>query len=71
MEPPLEPDVSDLAAAPGVPAQRRAAEPPRLIDQEQDKLERVREADKSSSAARGESDRRVAGVESSAEATVG
>jgi hypothetical protein len=35
----LEPDVLELTAVAGVPAQRRPAEPPRFIDQEEDDLE--------------------------------
>ena len=41
----LEPDVADLVAVAGVPAQGRAPEAAGVFDQEQDELERVREAD--------------------------
>lgn len=41
----LEPDVRDLAAIAGVPAEGGAAEPSRVVDQEQDELERVGEDD--------------------------
>jgi hypothetical protein len=54
-----------------VPAERRPPEPPGLIDQEKDDLEGVREADVVEFCRCGEGDRRIAGVESSAEATVG
>ena len=41
----LEPDVGNVAAVAGVPAQRRPSEPLRVVDQEEDELEGVREAD--------------------------
>jgi hypothetical protein len=41
----LEPHVRDLAAVAGVPAKRSPPEPPRIVDQEQDELEGVGEAD--------------------------
>jgi hypothetical protein len=41
----LKADVRDLAAVPSVPAKRRPAESPTIVDQEQDELKRVREAD--------------------------
>jgi len=66
----LKPDVRELAAVTGVPSQGRPPEPPRLVDQEEDDLEGVREADKVELGG-GEGDRRVAGIERPAEATVG
>ena len=41
----LESHVRHLAAAAGVPTQRSPPKPFRVIDQEEDELERVREAD--------------------------
>ena len=41
----LESNVLNLAAVPRVPSQRRPPEPPGLIDQQEDDLEGVREAD--------------------------
>jgi hypothetical protein len=41
----LELHVRHLGAVAGMPTQGRAAETPGVVDQEQDKLERVREAD--------------------------
>jgi hypothetical protein len=41
----LEPHIRNLGAVAGVPAKRRPAELSRVVDQEQDELERVREVD--------------------------
>ena len=41
----LEPNVRHLAAIASMPAKRRPPEPPGVVDQQQDELERVREAD--------------------------
>ena len=41
----LEPDVWNLGAVAGVPAKRRPSGPSGAVDQEQDELERVGEAD--------------------------
>ena len=43
----LEPDIRNLGAVAGVPAQRRAAEPSRVIDYQEDELERLGKADES------------------------
>jgi hypothetical protein len=40
----LESHVGHIGAVAGMPAERRPPEPPRLIDQEQNELERVRQA---------------------------
>ena len=58
----LKPDGSDLAAVPRVPAQGRSPELARLIDQEQDELECVRQTDKIQLGRRREGDRRVPSV---------
>ena len=48
----LEPDIRNLGAVAGVPAQRRPLEPGGLrFEQDQDELQRVREADVRESAA--------------------
>jgi hypothetical protein len=67
----LKPDVRDLSAVAGVPAKRGPPEPPRLVDQEEDELERVREAHKVKLGSGGECDRRVAAIQRAAEAAVG
>ena len=67
----LEPDVADLVAVTGVPAERRAPEAAGIVDQEQDELERVREADEVELGRRGERQRRVPRVERPAELCVG
>jgi hypothetical protein len=41
----LKPNVRNLGAVGGVLAQRRSPEPSWVVDQEQDELERIREAD--------------------------
>jgi len=66
----LETDVGELAAVPRVPAQRRAAEPSRIVDQEEDELERVREADIVQLSGRGERVRWVPAVERAAVAGI-
>jgi hypothetical protein len=40
----LKANIGDLAAVTGVPTKRGSAESPGIVDQEQDELERVREA---------------------------
>ena len=67
----LEPNVRNLGAVAGVPAQRRPPEPLGVVDQEEDELEGVREADEVELGGRGERDRWVAAVERAAEAAVG
>ena len=67
----LEPDVRNLSAIAGVPAQRRPPEPSRVVDQEQDELEGVWEADEVELSGRSQGNRWVAGVEGAAEAAVG
>ena len=47
----LEPNVRDLGAVARVPPQPRAPEPPRIVHQQEDELERVRKLTKSSSVA--------------------
>ena len=60
----LESHIWNVGAVAGVPAQRRPAEPPWLVDQEEHELERVREADEVKLRRGGE--RTVAFCESSA-----
>lgn len=61
-----------LIAIAGVPAKRRAVEPVRLrVEEQQDELERVRQADVIQFRGRRERGRRVAGVERAANAAVG
>ena len=67
----LEADVWNLGAIAGVPAERRPPEPPRVVDQEEDELECVGEADKVELGRRRERHCRIAGVEGAAEAGVG
>ena len=67
----LEPNVRNLGAVAGVPAERRPPEPPRVVDQEQDELERVRKADEVELGRRRERHGRVLRVEGAAEAGVG
>ena len=55
----------------GVPAQRRPPEPSRIVDQEENKLERVRQAHDIELGCRGERNGRVPRVERAAEAGVG
>jgi hypothetical protein len=63
---------AELVAVPGMPAERRTAEPVGLgIEEQQDELESVRQAHVVQIGRRGEGDRGVAGVERAAEATVG
>jgi len=66
----LKPDVRQVAAVAGMPLERRPAKPLRVVDQEQHEFEGVGKADVVELGSRGEGDHRVAGVESSAEATV-
>lgn len=67
----LESNVLNLAAVPRVPAQRRPPEPTGLIDQHEDDVEGVGEADVIELCGRRESDRGVAGVERAAKPAVG
>jgi hypothetical protein len=67
----LEPDVRNLGALAGVPAERCPPEPSRVVDQEEDELERVGEADEVELGRCGERHGRVVGVEGAAEAGVG
>jgi hypothetical protein len=67
----LKPEIGQVAAVAGMTAQRRPPELARIVDKEEDELEGVREADIVKLCGRGEGNRRVAGVESSAEAAVG
>ena len=67
----LEPDIRDLGAVAGVPAKRRPLEPSRVVDQEEDEFQRVREADEVELGCRRQSHRRVPRVEGAAEAGVG
>ncbi len=67
----LEPDVRHLGAVAGVPAKRSAPEPLRVVDQEEDEFERVREADEVELGRCGERHGRVLRVEGAAEAGVG
>jgi hypothetical protein len=68
----IEVDVADLLAVPAVPAQRRPLEPGGLrLEQDQEELHRVSEADVCEVSCGGERDRGVAAVERSAEAGVG
>ena len=67
----LEPDVADLVAVAGVPAERRAPEAAGVFDEEQDELERVREADEVELRRGGERQGGVARVERAAELCVG
>ena len=53
----LEPNVLDLGAVAGMPAQRRPPKPPRIVDQEQNELEGVRKADEVELGCGGERDR--------------
>jgi hypothetical protein len=64
------PDVRWIAAIPRMPAERGAPETSRIVDQEQDELQRVRKVDELKLRGRGERDVRVAAVECAAEATV-
>jgi hypothetical protein len=67
----LESDVRQVAAVAGMPSERRPPELPRLIDQEQDELERVRQAHEFELGRRRKGDRRVPGIECAAKATIG
>ena len=67
----LEADVGNVGAVPSVPTERRPPEPRGLVDQEQNQLERVREAHEVEFSSRSERDRGVAGVERAAEPAVG
>ena len=66
----LKPHVADLGAVARVPAQRCPPEPPGVVDQEQDELERVRQSHVVEVGRGCERDRRVAAVERAAEASV-
>jgi hypothetical protein len=66
----LEPDIGEVGAVARVPAERRPSEPSRLIDQEEDDLEGVWEADVVELCGSGERDRRIAGVESASEPAI-
>ena len=67
----LEPNVFDLGAVAGVPAKRRPPKPPRVVDQEENEFECVREADELEFGCRCERHGCVLRVEGSAEAGVG
>jgi hypothetical protein len=60
-----------LAAVAGAPAKRRPPEPPRIVDQEKDEFERVREGDKVELRCGRQRAGRVPRVEGAAEASVG
>jgi hypothetical protein len=66
----LKSDVGEVRAVAGVPAQRGSPEHRGLIDQEEDDLESVREADKVELRRSGEGNRRVTAVERPAETSV-
>jgi hypothetical protein len=55
----LEADIGQLATVAGVPAQRSSPKPPRVVDEEEDELERIREADEVELGCRRGRDRRV------------
>ena len=55
----LEPHIRNLGAVAGVPAKRRPAELSRVLDQEQNELERVREVDEVELGCRRQRDGRV------------
>ena len=67
----VEADIRNLGAVASVPAKPRPPEPSRVVDQEQDELERVRQADEVQLGRRCKRDSGVAGVEGAAEAGVG
>ena len=67
----LEPDVRDLGAIASVPAQRRAPEPPRVVDHEEDELERFGKAHEVELGRGRVGDGQVARVEGPAETGVG
>ena len=67
----LEPDIADLGAVPRAPAQRRAAEPSRVVDHEEDELERLGKAHEIKLGRGRVGDGRVLRIEGAAEAAVG
>ena len=67
----LEPDIGKVTAVTGVPAERRSAKLRGLIDQEEDELERVRQAYEVELGRRREGDRGVTSVERAEEANIG
>lgn len=67
----LESNVLNLAAVPRVPAQRRPAEPSRVIDHEEDELERLGKAHEVELGRGRVGDGRIAAVERAAEAAIG
>jgi hypothetical protein len=67
----LESYVRNLGAVAGVPAKCRTAKPLRVVDEEQNELERVRETDEVELRCRRQGHGRVVRVESAAEAGVG
>lgn len=67
----LKPHVLNFGAVAGVPPKRRPPEPAWVLDQEEDELERVRQADEVELRCRRERHGCVSGVEGAAEAGVG